>query len=110
MLEARKRNVGIFSKFVKNQKLFTVPDLFKFAPKSKILINSVLVKGGGAKSGSSPHLVALLPKSKETCLLKNMINKFMVPVSTQTLVIQLIAFSSCFIRIFSLKINKKKCY
>ena len=49
------RNVGrgakekcrYFSKFVKNQKLFTVPDLFKFAPKSKILINSVLVKGGG---------------------------------------------------------------
>ena len=49
LLEARKRNVGIFSKFVKNQKLFTVPDLFKFAPKSKILINSVLVKGGGGK-------------------------------------------------------------
>ena len=55
------RNVGrgakekcIFSSFAKNQKLFTVPDLFKFAPKSKILIKSVMVKGGGQNQVRPP--------------------------------------------------------
>ena len=43
----RERKMYFFLHFFKNQKLFTIPDLFKFAPKSKILIKSVMVKGGG---------------------------------------------------------------